>query len=63
MSCRGREGKKKDALKAMNLFMDISLKLDSRDLTLFLACVCIYKSECVHVCLYFLLYYVISMCA
>ena len=45
--------KKKDALKAMNLFMDISLKLSSKDLTLFFpACVCIYKSECVRMCVY-----------
>ena len=49
----GKEKKKKDALKAMNLFMDFSLKLSSKDLTLFFpACVCIYKSECVRMCVY-----------
>lgn len=52
-SWEGKGKKKKDALKAMNLFMDISLKLSSKDLTLFFpACVCIYKSECVRMCVY-----------
>lgn len=47
------EGKKKDVFKVLNLFMDISLKLASRNLTLFFpACVCIYKSECVCICVY-----------
>lgn len=36
------EGKKKDVFKVLNLFMDISLKLASRNLTLFFQHVSVY---------------------
>lgn len=61
---RGRKGKRQNVFKAWVLFMDISLKLASGDLALlFRMCLYIQKGVRAHLCLDFLLYYVISMCA
>lgn len=56
MSCRG-EGRKKERRlkKAMNLFMTISLKLASGDLTLFFQHVFVYIKVNVCACVFILL--------
>lgn len=51
----GGKEKKKDVLKAMNLFMDVSLKLASRDLTLFFQHVFVYIKVSVCACVFILL--------